>query len=384
MNIGVFCILIVVIEISGQIIYYLRHGKFIYQTSIYDNDNISYYAHIFERHPNLGVRLKKNIRVEHAMGEHAKDYKTITTTNRYTRWTGSTENDNKKIRVAVLGGSTTFGTEVTDSDTWPALLQAKLGDQFSVTNYGVPSFTSAEAMIQMVLLVPEIKPDFIVFYEGWNDLHRYHEDESPDYYKHGMELPDILQVPNYKEKSLLEKLNELSSIVRVATKIKQKLSRPSNTESCTTYDTPDPAVDRIYVRNLNTLKLLSEQIASSYTLFIPQVLNYHKFMTSKDNEACDWDAGGHVKNRAVPRLMDRLNSFMQLVCPNDDSKCLVVDSVSKASWEPDDFADWGHFSRKGGEKFIEIISQVILSKVKEGKFNNRIKNDSGKFHYQAQ
>ncbi len=108
-NIGVFCTLIVVIEISGQIAYYLRHGKFIFQTSDYNSEDYQDHLQAFELHPYLVGRLKKNITIN-SVENSAK----IKTTNRHTRWTGAPEDDRNLIRVAVLGGSTAFGTGVTD------------------------------------------------------------------------------------------------------------------------------------------------------------------------------------------------------------------------------------------------------------------------------
>lgn len=371
-NIALFCTLIVVMEISGQIFYYLTHGRFIYQIPaptyhFKANDPDEYhYQSMFELHPLLVVRPRKNVQIKNYMNDNV-----ITTTSRYTRWTGAPEDDSKLIKVAVLGGSTTFGTGVTDSDSWPALLQAKLGDQFSVINYGIPCFTTAEAIIQMALTVPEIEPDFVILYEGWNDINLYHEkDFSPDYYSHGMVIQDCVQIPRYKEKTLFDKLNELSAIVRLAYIIKLKFHRHPDTQPCTKFDTPDPTVDRIYVRNLKTLKLLSEQIAP-YTLFVPQVLNYHWFM-EKEVSKTYYDCWSNIKDSAMPQLMDRFNILMQSVCSNVDSKCLFVDSVLDENWEPEDFVDDGHFSRKGGEKFADIISQVILFKAKEGKLYDHI------------
>lgn len=276
-NIAVFCTLLVFLELAGQIFYYFIHGKFIFQVTLYDNPRDKYYHDLFELHPFYAVRLKKNVKVEN----HVYNT-TITTTNKRTRWTGAPEDDSNLIRVAVLGGSTTFGTGVSDRDTWPALLQAKLGNKFSVINYGLPSVTTTEAIVQLALDVPEIKPQFVILYEGWNDIWQYHDPEfSPDYYSHGLAVQDRLEIQRYKEKTLFEKLYEISAIVRLASNIKGKLSQNSGNYPCITYNTPDPYVDRIYVRNLKTLKLLSENIAN-YTLFVPQILNYDKFMENNE------------------------------------------------------------------------------------------------------
>ena len=95
--------------------------------------------------------------------------------------------------MAVVGGSTTFGTRVTDADTWPWLLQERLGDGYAVANYGVPGYSTAENIIQMALVVPEARPRVVVFYEGWNDIRNYHwPGFQPDYYSHGMTQSDTL------------------------------------------------------------------------------------------------------------------------------------------------------------------------------------------------
>jgi lysophospholipase L1-like esterase len=322
------------------------------------------------------VRPRKNVRIKNYMND-----KVISTTDRYTRWTGAPEDDSKLIRVAVSGGSTAFGTGVTDSDSWPALLQAKLGDKFSVINYGIPCYSTAEAIIQMALTIPEVKPDFIILYHGWNDIVLYHhKDINPDYYVHGTEVQDCVQVPSIREKTLFEKLNELSAVVRMASRInilaseiRAKLVGPSviqtaETEDCSKYDTPDPDVDRLYVRNLQTLKLLSEQTAS-YTLFVPQILNYHWFGEEEGTRTYNY-CWNKIKDSAMPRLMDRFNMLVKSACPVGDPKCIFVDGVLKVDWEPDDFVDDGHFSRKGGEKFADVLSRVILSRVKERGLGN--------------
>jgi hypothetical protein len=388
-NIAVFCTLIVIAEIAGQTYYYITHGRFIFQNSISayhfegDDPNQYQYHSMFEMHPLLAVRPRKDVRIKNYMND-----KVITTTDRYTRWTGAPEDDTELIRVAISGGSTAFGTGVTDSDSWPALLQAKLGDQFSVINYGVPCYSTAEAITQMALTIPEVKPDFIILYHGWNDIILYHHNDiNPDYYVHGTEVQDCVQVPSLREKTLFEKLNELSAVVRLASKInifaskmKTKLFGPSatqtgETEDCSKFDTPDPMVDRLYVRNLQTLKLLSEQ-AAPYTLFVPQILNYRWFREEEGSKTYN-NCWNKIKDSAMPRLMDRFNMLVKSVCPGSDPKCVFVDGVLNVDWEPDDFVDDGHFSRKGGEKFVDVISRIILSKVKErGPDEDRIQDNA--------
>lgn len=352
-NLILVLILIVMIEALGQIAYRIRYGMFLYQMAESDQ-----YMEAFELHPYLVGRLKEDaVATDVATGKH------ITSTKYHTRLTGAPENDSELIRVAVLGGSSTFGIGVTDLDSWPAILQRKLGKGFSVVNYGVPGYSTAEAIIQMSLIVPELKPQFVILYEGWNDIHNYHVTHlGEDYYVHGMAQYDNLEIPPIHKRNNWGKLYEISAIGRLAAKIKRELAE-SDVPACPKYDTPDEFVDRIYARNLETLKLLSEHIAP-YTLFVPQVLNYPAFKNNEDIAACKgWSS--HIWNKAMPELMDRFNSIMQSVCTNDDPKCLYAGGILKVKWEQDDFIDDGHFSKKGGEKFADQISEIILSKFKK-------------------
>jgi hypothetical protein len=356
-NFSVFCTLIVTIEILGQIFYYLKTGRFVFE------DAPGYYGHLFELHPYLAGRLKKNATVEN-------NGKRISTTSYNTRWTGNPEDDSQLIRVAALGGSTTFSTGVTDNDTWPALLQAKLGSKFSVINFGIPGYSTAEAIIQMALIVPEIKPHFVILYEGWNDIRNYHEtDLGADYYGHGMRQYGNLSIATSIDKGAFNKLYDVSATVRFAAKIKSITMGYPYPQPYQTFSTPDPFVDKIYLRNLKTLRLLSQNLLS-YIIFVPQVLNWTDY-----RDSVGWSR--HIENSSMPELLHRLNILMKTVCYDGDPKCVFVDSVLKEKWTPEDFVDDGHFSKKGGEKFAQILGEVILQKTREGDLNNNTQKVTG-------
>lgn len=300
---------------------------------------------IFERHPYLVGRPQSDVAVRH-------DNKTIKTTNFHTRWTGGNDDDGSLIRVAILGGSTAFGTRVTDEDSWPALLQQKLGKRFSVINYGVPGYSTAEAIIQMALIVPEKKPHIVIFYEGWNDIRNYHEKElGADYYGHGMGQYGNLGIPISQQNN-----GYAFATAWLIDWIKYSIKKPSE-NSVEIYADPDVFVDKIYLRNLKTLKLLAEHI-NAFGIFIPQVLNYANFQGK--NGSNEWSR--HIKNDAMPILMERFNSHMKELCPQNKSNCTILSEISNEKWLPEDFVDEGHLSRKGGLKFSEIVAQLIRSK----------------------
>lgn len=81
----------------------------------------------------------------------------------------------KEIKVACVGDSITFGARLDDrgKDSYPAQLQALLGDDYSVENFGVGSCTLIRKGIPTVWNeLPKIKesnPDIIIISLGTND-----------------------------------------------------------------------------------------------------------------------------------------------------------------------------------------------------------------------
>jgi lysophospholipase L1-like esterase len=80
------------------------------------------------------------------------------------------------VRIACLGGSTTFGSKQTeDGLTYPRRLEELLrasvpSARIEVVNAGVHGWTSAETFINFQMRVLELSPDAVVVYEGINDV----------------------------------------------------------------------------------------------------------------------------------------------------------------------------------------------------------------------
>ncbi len=333
------------IEFTGQVAYFLKKGQPLYEGRKTPNDKL------LEKHPFLGTRVKKNVVVEKKEGR-------ITTTDIGTRWTGAPADDQHLIRVALLGGSTTFATMVRDEDSWPALLQSMLGNQYAVINYGTASYTTAESIIQMALLVPEKHPDIVLFYAGWNDIANYHDQKlGPDYYSHGIkQIESNMENERFKNTDWLWfQARERIFIFKLAHILRQRLAKQDYSLPVA-FDTPDPFVDRIYLRNLRTLKLLASAISSdTEVVFVPQILNYADFKDRKRPRI--WSR--FINDYAMPKLMDRFNSIMSDVCQAGETRCTFINDVVNVDWQSSDFKDDGHFSRQGGLKFAPIIAEKI-------------------------
>ena len=81
-----------------------------------------------------------------------------------------------QIRIAFLGGSTTYCAEVSRPDlTWPHLLTSQLSEMYPNTrldyiNGGVPGYGTNSSLQNLNHRIKPLKPDIIVIYHATNDL----------------------------------------------------------------------------------------------------------------------------------------------------------------------------------------------------------------------
>jgi lysophospholipase L1-like esterase len=82
------------------------------------------------------------------------------------------EDNPHTYKIICIGGSTTHCADIENfEETWPALLQKKLGNNnFTVINFGVGAWTTLQSYIRCVSWFPKIEPNLLVFYHAKNDL----------------------------------------------------------------------------------------------------------------------------------------------------------------------------------------------------------------------
>jgi lysophospholipase L1-like esterase len=78
-------------------------------------------------------------------------------------------------RILTLGGSTTYGHEVTAAESYPAQLQHILREDYGyenveVVNAGFPSYTSMNSLVNFITRGVEVQPDLVIVYHANNDL----------------------------------------------------------------------------------------------------------------------------------------------------------------------------------------------------------------------
>lgn len=85
----------------------------------------------------------------------------------------SIEKPDGVFRILALGGSTTYGWQIEDEESYPAQLERILqadDPQIEVINGGVPSYTTWNTLSNLAFRGVELEPDIAVIYHGWNDV----------------------------------------------------------------------------------------------------------------------------------------------------------------------------------------------------------------------
>lgn len=341
-NVFILLAILLCMEIIFHAVFLVKNKYF-----LFDDPNKQAREQTFRAHPYLSIALNKNVTTRFKLGD---EYKTLKTTDIGTRWTNADLSDTSKIRIACIGGSTTFCTGVRDEDSWPAMLQKKLGKNFAVVNYGVPAYTTVEGIIQMALYVPELKPDIIIFLQGWNDMYNYYiQDSYPDYYTHGEVLMPVALLGRKKNESAFEKFSGCSSVFYYSKSIG---SRMFKADSLKYYTVPDPSIDRLYLRNLKTLSALAHA-QQARAVFISQILNPDASL----RKTFPWSI--RVQKELIPGMMDHFNGITEEVC-KANSNNTYLDFSNSIKWEPHHFWDELHFTKQGNEVFSKMLYQKIL------------------------
>jgi hypothetical protein len=87
-----------------------------------------------------------------------------------------TARDLAKDLIFLYGGSTTYDLGVTQAKTWPDDLQSDLENKYTILNWGVPSHSTVEHILDTAFYQNIVgkKPVCAAYYVGWNDMVEAH------------------------------------------------------------------------------------------------------------------------------------------------------------------------------------------------------------------
>ena len=243
--------------------------------------------------------------------------------------------------VYVFGGSTTYDVANRDRDTWTSRLSALLGPHFAVENYGVPGFTSLEALHQSLFVFRDHPPACAIYYEGWNDLRYSHVKDIAANFSavDAAYLRDSL-FPS-RPRGVLESYSILFAFLK---SVLTHEDEPRITGTLS--DQPDPELSRYYRENMELIALIGREFHVK-VIFVPQLLNYANLTTDRISYLL------FIRDKDTKKLMGFLNN--ELAAAAKASGATFLTSPLSRAWTGADFADDGHFNAAGADKFAKTI-----------------------------
>ncbi|MCM8761048.1 MAG: GDSL-type esterase/lipase family protein [Candidatus Omnitrophica bacterium] len=340
-------VLLIGIEITCQIAYRVTANKWLFLAE----EEPHHY--LFKKHPYLVGVPKPGATFTSKNG--------ITFTNNSLGMRGAEirqTKDEGRVRVVVLGGSSTYCIGVSDDQTWPYYLEKILGSKYEVINMGVPGYTTVENLIQTALWLSDISPDICVYYEGWNDMRNMHvKGLKPDYSDfHGRSQYDNLVLYLFKFGNKSATLRFLRKIVNTFL-IKDPDGGYSieGTPSKFTVE-PDKRSLLLYARNLKLILALC-RAQGIRPIMVPQIINEQRLARDamEGDKVFFWIP--YVKMRDLGATMKLYNNEMKQVCAAEGAD--FVAEVLDEDFDDSCFYDYVHFSKKGNEKFAAILADYI-------------------------
>ena len=311
--------------------------------------------HLYRRHPYLNVGPREGARVR-AFGKQAS-FSTLG----YRSPERSIEKPEGVVRILCAGGSTTFDIlALRDEESWPWRLEAKLrhhGLPVEVWNAGFPGWTSLENLISLAIRDQELQPDWIVFFQGINDLQPASQQPFDPQYERGhaeiahRSLGFDLEPLRWHQRSLL--LEKLRNQLWGAKNPWESLTASSSRDALQT-SLPTAAL-ATYERNLRTLTTLANS-RGAQVLWVPQTLRLRAEHRHTDRSLLrDWIPG--IAPEKALQALEQLNDVERRLA--EEGVAHLVEPVY-STWPDSSWGDAMHFSAEGSERFAAFLEDLFV------------------------
>lgn len=262
----------------------------------------------------------------------------------------------KKL-IHAYGGSSTYDVGVSQGSTWPEILDAELGPNSLVANFGVPGFGTSEHLIQTAFYSDLLGryPDCAVYYIGWNDIHNSHiptlEKGYSDY--HVLTLYDNLQI---RRTSFYGSFSPLHMLLGYGFYYHDWVVRAKDYRSFPPSNSLiDQRLKSIYLDTVISIAALNSANGVE-SIFIGQLLNPEQL---KANTSYGW--APFISDNDLWEVQKKFNSFLHEELTSR-SITMIIPNID--DFDDTDFVDYGHFSAAGSKKFSKFIAPTIARKCK--------------------
>lgn len=150
-------------------------------------------------------------------------------------WNPSNFQEEKPKTIYIFGGSTTWSLGARDDYTMPSFVSKKLNEKgynFMVHNYAEFAYINAQEIISLILLLRDgHRPDYVIFYDGANDVYTSYQSGEPGHLSNWFSLSERLKKTKMSNTGHLlavfeNLIGKYSMIYRELSKIGTKINPP--------------------------------------------------------------------------------------------------------------------------------------------------------------
>lgn len=282
-------------------------------------------------------------------------------------WRPSGANSPHPEEIFVLGGSAVWGIGARDDYTIPSNLSKLLNagnHKYLVTNYGIPGFTFLQEIIKLTLLLQNgQRPDFIVFYDGANDVYAAYQ---------AGRLVDLLDYRDTQEKiensPLRQGMKYLVARCRIVQAVEKVLAlvglQPNYREGAARFT--DQQLEALakdivenYKKSVLLLKNLSEVYKFNYALFWQPVI----FMeTSVVQDEIKFDP--HCQDKSLAKLFKMVRGYLvNAAIPHWVDLSEALHRAPKPA-----YIDFCHLTEPGYAVVSAKMAAIVKEELRSGKF----------------
>jgi lysophospholipase L1-like esterase len=258
------------------------------------------------------------------------------------------------IRIACVGGSTTFGKK-----NWPLMLEQLLREvdlgsrEFEVLNFGMSGYTTLESMINLAIKIQDYDPDYLIIHHALNDImprlyprmeSDYGHFRKPFSYELGA-IEGYLLSKSYLYFHLRRRLGWRLSLAHETMTVHETRGDNLYTPD---YLNPDTSV---FERNLKTM------IAVARGANIVPVLSTQPYSVDPSKMPKSWSIDHDLKVKG----MIQHNNVIRRVA--EERKALLVDLDREMTGNEGYFKDHVHCNPKGRMKKAEMLKELLIEEI---------------------
>jgi lysophospholipase L1-like esterase len=272
------------------------------------------------------------------------------------------ERDANRMRqqtvIAAVGGSTTYDVGVDQGQTWPEVLERRLGGDYAVLNHGVPAYSTVEHLIQTAFYLDayDVTPRCAIYYVGWNDIANAHLpilDPGFVGFYHRSKTTAL----DARRKPLAADVSPVAGIVVSYLQLWLDTVRAAKYPAgWSPGQGSDSRLETLFHRNLEAIATINRTRGIN-SIFVGQVLNRAKLQDT--NTHIWWPL---VRNIDLWPLQARFNAVLREAADATGSPAYLP---AVDSYQDSDFVDNGHFSAEGSAKFATELAPFIRANCKK-------------------